>query len=169
MGGRACPGGHHEGLRRLGAVEVVHVDDVRRGLAALRETLGVADDVVLDHHLLRSGDEDMEARLTRGKTERERAARDRADQLEETAALERLLGQDRGIGIERDELRRDPERLPPLTGRGGLVCLEPGAHRAAVHRGRAGVGRWHGYRTYRSPNARCPVGRRVELALAEVA
>ena len=70
-------GGHDERLRRLGVIEVVDVDDVRRRLAALREALGEADDVVLDHHLRLSGDEDVEARLARGEAEGQRAPRDR--------------------------------------------------------------------------------------------
>ena len=107
--------------------EVVDVDDVRRRLAALREGLGEADDVVLDHHLGVSRDEDVERGLPRGEAEREGAPGDRGEELEETAAWRGGLRKARRIGLLRRHLGRDPEGLPAGARLRGDVRIEPGA------------------------------------------
>ena len=93
--GAPAPAGRNERPRRLGVVEVVDVDDVVRGGAGAREAPREPDDVLLDHDLGDGRDEDVEARLARRQPELERPARHRRQELEETMALPRRLGEAR--------------------------------------------------------------------------
>ncbi len=104
---RTRSGRKHERTRRFGMIEVVDVDDVVRGRMGAREARGVADDVVLDHHLGLRSDEDMEAGLACAETELERTAGDARHELEEPAAVAWHFGDVVRIGPDNDVLGGD--------------------------------------------------------------
>ncbi len=118
----------HEGSRRLGAVEVVDVDDVWGRRSPLGEAGRVADDVVLDHHLRRGRDEDVEARLPRDEPQLQRPPRDGGDQLEEAVALARDLREDVRVGVGGDGEGGDAEGVAAASdgARGVGVAIGPG-------------------------------------------